>query len=169
MTPAGLIIEPWTNEDLGLLRRINTPAMKKHVGGPETESQLLVRHARYLRFPTEGLGRMFSIRLEDTGEPVGSVGYAERVWQDEPVFEMGWNVLPEYQGRGIAGRAASAAAAHAADTGRLRWLHAFPSVDNAPSNAVCRRIGFELVGECDFEFPPGRFMRSNDWRLDLTR
>ena len=110
---------------------------------------------------------MFSIRRRPTGEPVGSVGYAERLWHDQPVFEMGWNVLPEYQGRGIAARAASAAAAHAAGAARLRWLHAFPSVGNGPSNAVCRRVGFELVGECDFEFPPGRFMRSNDWRLDL--
>jgi hypothetical protein len=23
------------------------------------------------------------------------------------------------------------------------------------------------LGECDFEYPPGNFMRSNDWRLEL--
>ncbi|SHN38740.1 GNAT family N-acetyltransferase [Cryptosporangium aurantiacum] len=162
-----VLIQPWTETDLDLLRRINTPAMKMHVGGPETESALLVRHGRYLNFPREGKGCMFSIRLRATGDPVGSVGYAERTWQGEAVFEMGWNVLTEFQGRGIAGKAAAAAAAHAAGTGRLRWLHAFPSVDNTASNAVCRRVGFELAGECAFEFPPGRFMRSNDWRLDL--
>ncbi|GAA3390486.1 GNAT family N-acetyltransferase [Cryptosporangium minutisporangium] len=160
-------IQPWTEADLGLLRRINTPAMKEHLGGPETEPQILVRHGRYLGFSAEGKGCMFSVRLRATGDPVGSVGYAERTWQDDAVFEMGWNVLPEFQGRGIAGQAAAAAAAHAAGTSRLRWLHAFPSVDNPASNAVCRRVGFELVRECDFEYPPGRFMRSNDWRLDL--
>ena len=110
---------------------------------------------------------MFSVRLRASGEAVGSVGYAERTWQGDAVFEMGWNVLPEFRGRGIAGQAAAAAAAHAAGTGRLRWLHAVPSVDNPAFNAVCRRVGFELVGECDFELPPGRFMRSNNWRLDL--
>ena len=34
-----------------------------------------------------------------------------------------------------------------------RYFHAFPSVDNAPSNAICRKLGFELLGACDFEFP----------------
>jgi hypothetical protein len=48
-----------------------------------------------------------------------------------------------------------------------RFLHAFPSVDNAPSNAICRKLGFTLVEECEFEYPPGSFMRCNDWRLDL--
>ena len=48
-----------------------------------------------------------------------------------------------------------------------RFLHAFPSVDNAPSNAICRKLGFTLLGECDFEYPPGNRMRCNDWRLDL--
>jgi RimJ/RimL family protein N-acetyltransferase len=81
---------------------------------------------------------------------------------------MGWNVLPPFQGRGIAAVAALAAARYAAATGKHTWLHAFPSVDNPASNAVCRRVGFTLAGETDFEYPPGRLMRSNDWRLDLT-
>jgi hypothetical protein len=41
-------------------------------------------------------------------------------------------------------------------------------VDHHASNAVCRRAGFELVGECRFEYPPGTFIRSDDWRLPLT-
>jgi hypothetical protein len=40
-------------------------------------------------------------------------------------------------------------------------------VENAPSNAICRKLGFELLEACDFEFPPGHHMRCNDWRLDL--
>lgn len=49
-------------------------------------------------------------------------------------------------------------------------LHAFPSVQNAPSNALCHRLGFTLRGACDFEYPAGSgaVMRSNDWRLDLS-
>ena len=42
-----------------------------------------------------------------------------------------------------------------------------PSVDNAPSNAICRKLGFELLEACEFEFPKGHFMTCNDWRLDL--
>jgi hypothetical protein len=29
-------------------------------------------------------------------------------------------------------------------------------------------LGFTLLGEVEFEFPPGNFATSNDWRLDLT-
>ena len=46
-------------------------------------------------------------------------------------------------------------------------MHAFPAVDNPPSNALCRKLGFTLIEECEFEYPKGHFMRCNDWRLDL--
>jgi RimJ/RimL family protein N-acetyltransferase len=152
----------WSDEDLALLRRINTPQMRAHVGGAETEDQLLLRHRRYLALDN---GQVF--RVEVGGEAVGSVAYTSRTWQGEGVYEAGWNVLPEYQGRGLAVAAVRAVIEVARADGRHRWLHAFPSVDNVPSNAVCRRAGFELVGETDFEYPPGRFMRSNDWRYGL--
>jgi hypothetical protein len=44
---------------------------------------------------------------------------------------------------------------------------AFPNVDNAPSNAICRKLGFELLGAFEFEFPKGQRLTCNDWRLDL--
>ncbi|WP_051969510.1 GNAT family N-acetyltransferase [Kitasatospora azatica] len=162
-------IEPWAEDDLALLQAINTPTMRKHVGGAESPEAVLVRHRRYLAFPGLGAGQMFRIVSTGTGESVGSVGYAERVWRGETVYEMGWNVLPPFQGRGIAALAARAGAEHAAAAHKHRHLHAFPATDNPASNAVCRRAGFTLLGECDFEYPPGtgRFMRSNDWRLDL--
>jgi len=40
-------------------------------------------------------------------------------------------------------------------------------VAHAASNAVCRKAGFELLGEVDFEYPKGTPIRSCDWRLDL--
>ncbi|WP_031078361.1 GNAT family N-acetyltransferase [Streptomyces sp. NRRL WC-3742] len=167
MTLANITIEPWTDSDLPLLRRINTPGVKVHVGGPETEEQLLVRHARYLDFVPSGIGCMYRIVLLPGGEPVGSVGYGTRTWQGGTVHEMGWNVLPEYQGLGIAVAATRLAVDAARREARHRYLHAFPSVDNPASNAVCAKAGFTLLGETEFEFPPGRFMRSHDWRVDL--
>lgn len=160
-------IAPWADGDLDLLRRVNTPQMKKHVGGPETEEQVLARHQRYLNLAAAGKGCMFSIVLPQESETVGTIGYWERVWQGETVYETGWNVLPSFQGRGIAAAAAAVASASAREAHKHRYLHAFPSVDNHASNAICRKVGFSLVAECDFEYPPGSFMRSNDWCLDL--
>ncbi|GHF62987.1 N-acetyltransferase GCN5 [Streptomyces mashuensis] len=162
-------IEPWAERDLELLRRVNTPEMKQHLGGPETDEQVLARHQRYLAMPAAGTGVMFSVRLGPRGDAAGTIGYWDRLWQDRPVHETGWSVLPEHQGRGIAAAAALAVVERLRGERRLRYLHAFPSVGNPASNAVCRRAGFTLVGECDFEYPAGsgHLLRSNDWRLDL--
>ena len=48
-----------------------------------------------------------------------------------------------------------------------RYIHAFPSVENAASNAICRKAGFTLLGPCEFEYPKGHHMTVNDWQLDL--
>jgi hypothetical protein len=41
-------------------------------------------------------------------------------------------------------------------------------VDHAASNAVCRKAGFTLLGACDFEYPKGTFIQSNDWVVELA-
>jgi RimJ/RimL family protein N-acetyltransferase len=169
-------IEPWDAAGLDLLRRLNAPEMTGHLGGPETERQLLARHRRYLGL--DGAGQMFRVVLlpdgvpgDDGGEPgavVGSIGFWELTRQGAVAYETGWGVLPEFQGRGIAVAAAREVIGRAGAEGRHRYLHAFPSVHHAASNTVCRKAGFELMGECEFEYPKGCLMRSHDWRLDLT-
>jgi RimJ/RimL family protein N-acetyltransferase len=56
----------------------------------------------------------------------------------------------------------------ATEEGRFGAVFAFPSPANEASNAICRRLGFELLGEADMEYPPGRMGRWNVWRLDLA-
>lgn len=161
-------LESWAAGDLPLLRRLmGDPAMTEHLGGPESEEKLVERQARYERIQDEGTGRMFKILDQATGDAVGSVGFWEKDWRDERIYEIGWMVLPDFQGRGIASAATAESTAAARAESKHRYLHAFPSVDNPPSNAICRKLGFSLLGECDFEFPPGNLLRCNDWRLDL--
>jgi RimJ/RimL family protein N-acetyltransferase len=161
-------IEPWGADDLWLERKLmGDPAMTTYLGGPEGEEKIAARHARFLDLPVSGKGQMFKIVDAATGEAVGGVGYWESEWRGEPVYEMGWGVLVPFQGQGVA-RAATAQAIEAARSdGKQRFLHAFPLVENAPSNGVCRTLGFTLVEECDGEYPPGNPVRCNDWRLDL--
>jgi len=161
-------IEQWAETDLELLRRSNVPAMTEHLGGPETEEKILARHRKYVAIAGTGTGRMFRVVLLPEGRVAGSVGYWDSVWQGEGVYEAGWAVLPEFQGRGIAVAAVTKAVARARADGNHRHLHAFPSVGNPASNAVCRRAGFSLVAECDFEYPVGHAIRCNDWIRDLT-
>jgi RimJ/RimL family protein N-acetyltransferase len=168
---AGMAVTPvrldaWSSGDLDLLRRINAPAMTVHLGGPETDEQVVARHERYLAL-ADPTGAMFRVTLLPDGEAAGSIGFWEREWRGSTVYETGWSVLPAFQGRGVAVAAAVACAREAAARRRHRWLHAFPGVDHPASNGVCRRAGFTLLGPVDFEYPKGRWHPSNDWRLDL--
>ena len=76
-------------------------------------------------------------------------------------------MIPAFQGRGIGTLATTLAIEAARTERRNRYLHATPRIDNGPSNAVCRKLGFTLLGEVDFEYPEGNPVRGNDWRLDL--
>jgi RimJ/RimL family protein N-acetyltransferase len=166
---AAVHLEPWGPDDLPLLERLlSDPVMMTHLGGPESPEKIAGRHQRFQRLGDAGPGRMFKIVDDATGDGVGSVGYWPRVWHDQDVYEMGWLVLPAFQGRGIAAAGTGQAITVARSEQTRRFLHAFPAASNAPSNAICRKVGFELVEACDFEYPPGHVMRCNDWRLDLT-
>jgi RimJ/RimL family protein N-acetyltransferase len=163
-------LEEWSAGDLPLLRSLlGDPAMTEHLGGPESEERLAERQGRYERLGSSGKGRMFKIVDAESAEPVGSVGFWEKEWRDQTVWEIGWSVLPAFQGRGIAGRGTAEAIDRARTEGRHRFVHAFPGVENAPSNAICRKLGFELVEESiEFEYPAGSLMHCNDWRFDLA-
>jgi len=161
-----VLLEPWGSGDLPLLERLmGDPKMTEHLGGPETPEKLRERHARYQRL--EAGDRMFKIVDVATGASVGSVGFWTKEWREDQVYETGWMVVPEFQGRGIAMAATAQAIERARRDDEHRFMHAFPNVENAASNAICRKLGFELLEACQFEFPTGHFMTCNDWRLDL--
>ena len=159
---------PWSEGDLPLLEKLlGDPDMMTHLGGPESPEQIRRRHQRYLRLSESDTDHMFKIVWGVNAEDAGSVGYWRKTWRDQAVYEMGWLVLPAYQGKGIATKAAAAVIEYARQEPRYRFMHAFPSVENAASNAICRKLGFTLLEECQFEYPLGRSMTVNDWRLDL--
>jgi RimJ/RimL family protein N-acetyltransferase len=166
--PPTVRLVPWTEDDFQLLVRLNSPEMTEHLGGPETKEQLELRQRRYVAASQSATSAyIFKAILEPDGVAVGGVNFWDREWKGEQVYEMGWGVVPEFQGRGIASAAVAQAVEVARATKRHAAVHAFPSVDNQPSNAICRKAGFTLVGEVPFEYPKGHWMRCNDWNLAL--
>lgn len=165
---ADVLLQSWSAEDLPLLEKLmGDPNIMEHLGGPETPEQIVKRHQRYLRLPETD--HMFVIFWGPKSEVGGSIGYWEKNWQDQLVFEMGWFVLPAFQGRGIATKAAEEVIEQARLDNRHQFMHAFPSVTNAASNAICRKLGFSLIEECQVEYPPGNVLTVNDWCLDLFK
>ncbi|MFJ3820919.1 GNAT family N-acetyltransferase [Streptomyces nodosus] len=82
-----------------------------------------------------------------------------------PLSEIGWMVLPRFQGRGLAKRAARALLERARDEDRWGVVHAFPATGNGASNGICRSLGFRFVSEQSVTFAD-RVLRSNHWALD---
>jgi RimJ/RimL family protein N-acetyltransferase len=90
----------------------------------------------------------FSVEEKATGRLAGIVG----PWFPEgwPEKEIGWIILPEFQGRGFAPEAAARALEFAyADLG---WTTAISCIDdrNAPSIAVARKLGAVREGLVEF-------------------
>ncbi len=156
---------PLRPEDEWLTAALETdPVMMEHLGGPLDPDAVPALHARRLAGMERGDTWYFTIRLGD-GTPVGAVC----LWHDEAhpagTSEAGWSVLPAYQGRGIASAAVRQLIELAREEGG-RWgdIHAWPSVTNAASNALCRSAGFVHVGVADFVFR-GHPLRCNEWVL----
>ena len=156
----------WDESGLELLRALNTPEEKLHLGGPESDAKTLDRHQRYLADHQPGEVEMFRIAVD--GDVVGSVGYWERDEAAEQIYEIGWELLPRVHGRGIGTSAAAALLNRLQPLARHRFVYAYPTPANAGSNGICRKLGFELLGSADFEYPKGMLSPHNIWRLVLS-
>ncbi|HVF20286.1 MAG TPA: GNAT family N-acetyltransferase [Mycobacteriales bacterium] len=91
----------------------------------------------------------------DQDRPVGTMLLKRLPWSAsvQPVpesrdVEIGWHLHPDFWGRGYATEAARALLGRAAEHG-IKDVRAVIYPDNAPSQAVCRRIGLEYAGRTD--------------------
>jgi RimJ/RimL family protein N-acetyltransferase len=139
------------------------------LGGPLTRAEL---HAKLRSIVEEVRGGQtwYSVVVapgpDGAGAPAGTVCIWDHDWNGDVISEIGWMILPGFQGRGLATAAVRAMIQRAHAEDRCRLLHAFPGVTNGPSNAICRRLGFSNVEELDFGYA-GRTLRCNHWVLVL--
>lgn len=165
--PPRVELRPYAAGDLALLTALlGDPEMTAHLGGPESPEALRARHERYLASDPETNG-LFVILAGAERVPAGWVGYWETPWRDATAWEFGWHLLAEQQGRGVATIAMTELLSRARRTRRHRMAVAFPAIENVASNALAARLSFGLLGETEVEFPKGRWMRANEWALEL--
>jgi RimJ/RimL family protein N-acetyltransferase len=162
-----LSLTPWSDSDFQLLRRCNAPELTVFVGGPESEEQLIKRHRRYLDGWKTGTASIFRISLPNAPQGAGTVGYWNITWQGKGVFEAGWTVTTEWQGKGIASLATKFMMTQVRQRNERRFVHAFPTVENLASNRVCEKVGFVFNEECNFDARNGGTIKCNDWIYDL--
>ena len=144
------------------------PAMMAELGGPLPREGVEEKVARDVRAAAEGTDWIKMIVPDEAAPEVvaGNVVLWSRDEDDgEPISEIGWMVLPEFQGRGLGKRAVRMLLELAGEDGCWGLVHAFPATTNAPSNGICRSLGFRFAGERDVTFA-GRVLRSNHWVIN---
>jgi RimJ/RimL family protein N-acetyltransferase len=158
---------PYSEEHLDLTRALECdPEVMRELGGPADAADIPRLHR--MRVETVANGEWwFVIVPEPSGPPAGTIGIWESRFREAPIHEVGWTVLPDFQGRGIATEALRVVIDRARSDPRFDRIHAFPGVSNAPSNALCRRAGFTHVEEYDVRFRD-RPLRVNHWELDVS-
>jgi RimJ/RimL family protein N-acetyltransferase len=143
------------------------PAMMAELGGPLPREGVEDKVARDVREAAAGTEWIKMIVPDEAAPDVvaGNVALWSHDEGGEQMSEIGWMVLPEFQGRGLGKRAVRMLLELARDDGRWGLVHAFPATTNAPSNGICRSLGFKLAGERDVTFA-GRVLRTNHWIIN---
>ena len=158
-----------TNADLDLWTRMQTDSvMMEHLGGPQPKERMPQIFKNTMKVVEDNSGWIYKV-IDDSVKPevvVGSVVLWETEHEGKPTVEMGWMILPEFQGQGWGKRSVRAVLDKVKAEGRWDVIHAYPAVSNAASNGICRSTGFTLLGEREFDYL-GRKLVCNDWQIDL--
>jgi len=158
---------PITSEDEDLTVRLECdPEIMVHIGGPRPEVDARAAHKRRLELMEKGDAYMYKIVADDSDDVLGTVGIWKIDSESPQTYEMGWLVLPEHQGKGVATEAARLILEQARSDPKVRYVDAYPAITNAASNAIARKIGMENQGEFDNKGFAG-VLRCNHWRVDL--
>ena len=161
-------LRPITMEDLPLYEQLLTdPVMMSELGGPRPREGLREKLQGIVDDVEADRTWFFVIVPEpETGVAVGHVCVWEHDAEGTLINEIGWMVVPERQGQGIGKAAVGDVLDRARDERRWGLIRAYPGITNAPSNGICRTLGFTNFGEIDITYE-GRTLRCNDWRIDV--
>ena len=160
-------LRPYADGDIWLTEELETdPAVMSELGGPQLFDSIPATHARRMN-AVQG-GDLWAVIEPEPGVAAGAIGVWPRTHEGEEIFEVGWMVLPRYQGQGIASRALGLLIEHCRAEPRIESIHAFPGVPNVASNALCRNAGFTWIAELDVLYGD-RPLRVNHWELGALR
>jgi RimJ/RimL family protein N-acetyltransferase len=154
----------YTDADLALSIELEAdPQVMTELGGPRPVESIERVHPRRV-MPTADGGMYLKVMPDGSDEAAGTIGVWWSEWNGEELWELGWMLRPRYHGRGMGSEALGMLIDRIRPEPRFDVVHAFPGVTNAPSNGLCRKFGFELLGSGEVEFA-GRPLTVNHWAL----
>jgi RimJ/RimL family protein N-acetyltransferase len=145
-----LILRPWRASDIAPnMAMLSDPPTARFITAdrkPVTEELNGWRNAAIMagHWALHGFG-MFAVEERASRQYVGRVGpWCPASW---PGFEVGWGIAKEFRGKGYAFEAARASIDWVFSTFEVdRVIHCIEP-ENAPSQAVARKLGAKIEGE----------------------
>ena len=135
----------WMIADLPLALAIWGDAkVTRLVGGPFSQEKVVARLEREIASMTAFGVQYWPIFLLKSGEHVGAAGMRVRESQ-EPRYSVGYYLLPEFWGQGLATEAGRAVIKYAFERLEARSLFAGHHPENATSGRVLEKLGFHFT------------------------
>lgn len=147
-----LILREFTLDDAEFIYELlNQPAWKQYIGDRGIDSlaaaRAYIENVLIASYRRHGFG-LLAIELKADGALAGMCGLIKRDGLDD--VDIGFALMPQYGGQGIAHEAAAATLAYSRDTLGLARIVAITSLDNQRSMQLLERLGMRYEGEIPF-------------------
>lgn len=152
-----LKLRDWEEKDLLPFQKMNAnPQVRRYFPSllSYRRSELDMRKMDEI-IKENGIG-LFAVELKETGEWLGFIGVnyipveSKYPFKELPFYEIGWRLIPEVWGNGLATEGAQAVLEYAKEKG-ITELYSITSENNLPSRKVMEKIGMSFLD--NFEFP----------------
>ena len=155
ISTARLRIRKFADADFSaLFALVSSDEVMKFSDGVESEIAARERLAGYQRSYLErGFGK-WAVEEKAGGHVIGYCGFGVEVFDGEASPELGFRLLPEFWGLGLATEAASACEHYAFTTLGLRRYLGFAHPENVGSLRVLEKLGMRLIGDRSFHGGP---------------
>ena len=149
-----LTVRLMERKDAGfILRQFNSPTWLHFIGDRQVstvqEADNYIEQI-YLKSYTENGFGAWVVTLKDSGEPIGTCGLFKRAYL--PIPDIGYALLPEFEGKGYAREAAEGALAYTRDVLGKKELMGIVSEINHRSFQLLEKLGFKFQ---ELIQPPG--------------
>lgn len=130
-----------------ILQLVNSPGWLRYIGDRNIHSLQdagqYISNGPIASYATHGYGLWLVKRIEDDA-PIGICGLIKRDYLPHP--DLGYALLPQYEGQGYAMEAAAAVMQYAKEVLSMPIIAAITTDDNVPSLRLLFKLGFDFIG-----------------------
>ncbi|MBD2715886.1 GNAT family N-acetyltransferase [Microvirga sp. STR05] len=164
-TPRLLLRELQATDVPGMFALDSDPEVHRYLGNQPVQtlaqSEETIAFVRR-QYQENGIGR-WAVELKETGEFLGWAGLKfvrEPLNRHVDFYDVGYRLIRRYWGNGYATEAARASVAYGFNVLRQPVLYATADMQNLASRAVLAKVGFQHLGEFEYESVPTAWLEA---------